>query len=663
MIGLLTIAAAWGADGQLGQIAIVEGTLAPGRIATLQIAKSPIQATTRPPGAPPGTADLSDLRLAGARLLRTRAARRGVTDLEVIPDLDATAIEVRLGNERYRFPVRPRPTTPLGLPARMRGVTLGDSVPLTITSTTTPTLSVDDLDVYASEGEVVVRASDQPGALEVQLTPERNSAPRVVPLVVVDHRAARHPEMVPVVLRSRPRLTVNAAPGSAVTLGIGRRTYGPVTMPPSGTLAMRVDQYPGETLAIVKASDDLGNTSTSELPLATTSQPSLAIVPGGHWLPGDAPPPLHVVVLLANGAPWPGTPRCETPRDRVAVHSVRPGWWTLQLPNGGDFWRSSQRDLRIACTVGDVTRTARVGVVPGVPERLALQVWPEDLRSDFPIAELRAGVEDGRGERVDVPGLTVTAEHGEVVARETGGTLRGEYQGDRAIEFGVDEVVATYRRPPGPGPVTALQVGFGDVPGIEGGPMTVHARALNARREPVAFVPLRLSADGRTRSVMTQADGWASTELVVPAGQRPRLIAAQTADVVRQALALPGEVGTGGPQTPDLVARQSVRIRAGRIAAVTVAVEPKILYAAPGSVANIVVRLEDRSGRPVTDEPVGLEASEGRILLPVDARPDGTLVAQYLPDPVKEAREVQVTATTKGFRASTEIEVVPRPAR
>ncbi|MEO0605160.1 MAG: hypothetical protein AAF211_27265, partial [Myxococcota bacterium] len=375
------------------------------------------------------------------------------------------------------------------------------------------------------------------------------------------------------------------------------------------------------------------------------------------------PPPLHVVALLANGAPWPGTPRCETPRDRVTVRSVRPGWWTLQLPNGGDFWRTSQRDLRIACTVGDVTRNARVGIVPGVPERLSLQVWPEDLRSDFPIAELRAGVEDGRGERVEVPGLTVTAERGDVVARETGGTLRGEYQGDRAIEFGADEVVATYRRPPGPGPVTALQVGFGDVPGTAGGPMMVHARALNARREPVAYVPLRLSADGRTRSVMTQADGWASTELVVPPGQRPRLVAAQTADVVRQSLALPGEAGIGGPETPDLVARQSVRIRAGRIAAVTVAVEPKILYAAPGSVANIVVRLEDRSGRPVIDEPVGLEASEGRILLPVDARPDGTLVAQYLPDPVKEAREVQVTATTEGFRASTEIEVVPRPAR
>ncbi len=658
MIGWLAVPLALAGDVELGQVVVVEGRLSPGRIATLQVAKSLSPPSTRT--AP----DLSDLRLAGAALLRARSPRPGVVDLEVVPELDATEVEVRLGNERYRLPVSPEPVTPLAHAGRVAATTVDDLVDFTVTSTTTPTLTVDDVDVVASEGEVTVRRGGAPDTLELTLAPDPSSTPRVIPVVVVDHRAARRPTLVPVVLRARPRLTVNATPGSAVTISVGRRTYGPVTVPDGGTVALRVDQYPGESTAVARVSDDLGNTNTSELPLAVAAQPSLLVVPSGRWLPGEAPPPLSVIAMRPNGAPISETPRCETEGTTLAVRQIEPGWWSVVLPSGGDAWRRSPGELRVACSVGAVTRTVRVEVEPGIPARIALEVWPEDLRGDFPVAELRAIAYDARGDRVDVQGLTIDAEHGRVVVQEAASTLRGEYRGESAVEHGTDAVIARYRRPPGPGPVTALNVGFDQVPGPEGGPVVVHARALNARREPVAYVPLNLSVDGRTRSVMSEADGWASTSLEVPAGHRPHVVSASTAVASRYAVALPGEGGIGGPETSDLAVRRPVRVRAGRIAAVTVAVEPKILRAAPGSVANIVVRLEDRSGRPVTDEPVGLEASEGRIILPIDVRPDGTLVAQYLPEPgTREAREVQITATTEGFRSSTEIEIESRPAR
>jgi len=657
MIAWFAIAAAWGS----GQVVVVEDTLVPGRIATLQIARSPVQATTRPPGEPPAQ-DLSDLRLSGAQLLRTRSVRAGVTDLEVVPDPGSPVVEVRLGSERFRFPVAESPVTPLRRPGRVVGTAPDEAVFFTLTSTTAPRLRAEELRLVASEGQLSLGPGRNPDDLAVTLQPDPSSVPRVVPVAVIDLRADRRPAVVPVVLRARPRLNVKAAPGSSVTLTLGRRAYGPVTVPDSGVVGIRVDQYPGESLATVRASDDLGNTTTSELPLATSGQPSLLVLPTGLWLPGAPPPPIHVVALRPNGAPWPETPRCEVPRTSLPLRQLEPGWWTVDLPNGGDPWRDAREDLRVACTVSDVTRTARVQQMVGVPERVGLSVGPRDLRSDYPIADVRAEVEDSFGDRVDLDGLTVTAEHGALDLVEQGRSLRGEYRGHDAVEPGSDTVTARYRRPAGPGPVTALELGFGDVPGLEGGSFLIHARALNARGAPVAYVPLRLMADGQQRSVMTQANGWASTKLDVPAGRRPRVVSAAAAVVSRNALALPGEAGIGGPERPDLQAEATVRVRAGRFADVSVTAEPQVLRAGPGSVATVVVRLVDRSGRPVIDESVRLEASEGRVL-PAYARPDGTMVAQFVPDESREARVAKVSAAIGDFRSSTEVTILAAPSR
>ncbi|MEN0066276.1 MAG: hypothetical protein AAGA48_29325 [Myxococcota bacterium] len=654
MIALVAMASAFGG----GEVAVVEGTLRPGRIGTLQVARTPLPATASETMGAPGP--LADLGMQGASVLRTRTVRPGIVELEVVPHLDATRLEIRLGEVRFRYPVVEVPPTPLEVPARVAGRTQQDDLSFLVRSTTTPGLSTDDVGVYPSEGTATLASGDKAGQVVVTLQTEKRSAPRVIPTLVIDHRGLRRPVMVPVVLRAQPSLSVSAEAGSTLVLEVGRRTYGPVEVPQSGKVSIRVDQYPGEAVARVRASDDLGNTNTSERSLATTQQPSLVIAPAGRWVPGEPPPPVHVVALRPSGAPWSEAPSCQTPQIPLDLQLLEPGWWSIAFPNGGDYWRSAKQDLRIACTVGEVTRSIRVELMHGVPERLSLEVIPEDLRSEYPVAELRAVVEDVRGDRLDVRGLAVVANHGEVVVRDQSSTLRGEYQGQEAVSHEGDRIIATYQQPPGPGPVTDVELGFGGVPGVDGGPLTVYARALNARREPVAFVPLRVRVDSESRSVMTQADGWASTTLDVPGSREPRLISAETAVATRRALAIPGESGVGGPDQADLRIEKTVGIRAGRLGQVSVNVEPKVLRAGPGTMANIVVRLEDRSGRPVTDEPPTLEASEGRIL-PLFTRPDGTLIAQFVPSPSRQARVVQITASVEGgVKYTTEIAIEPR---
>lgn len=649
------------------QVVVVDATLTPGRISTIQVAQSPPPSTTKGGGGAsakrPPFVGLDDLRLAGATVLRAEVVRPGVTDLTVVPNRDAAEVVVALENQRWSWPVLSPPVTPLDVPDRVAGTARDEPITFSISATTASTLSPDDVLVRASEGQTVVVAGSSPDALEVRFVPNERSAPRVVPIAIVDLRAPRTPVVVPVALRARPRLTVNAAPGSTVSLSVGRRTYGPVSVPDSGSVVVRVDQYPGESVATVRATDDLGNTTTSDLTLATAAEPMMVATPTGRWLPGQPPPALHVWAWRPSGAPLPSPPTCQTPQIPLDLVDAGEGHWWVELSGLGDGWRDAGQDLRIVCQVDETTQRARVQLTRGVPERIGLQVYPEDLGSDFPLAELRAVVEDTFGDRLDTKGLTVVSDIGEVTVRADGRALRGEYFGGDALAQGVDRVVASYQRPPGPGPTTSLQLGFDTVPGSDGGTWTVHARALNAQDEPVAFTPVKLTVEGERHSLMTQADGWASTTVEARETLEPRVLSAEAGDAVRNALAIPGEPGVGGPSEPDLRVSRTIRVRPGRIAAVMVSVEPKILRAGPGSIANIVVRLKDRSGRPVIDEPIGLEASEGRIL-PVVARPDGTLVARFVPEPGREERTVVITATTEGdFQSSTEVRIEPRGLR
>jgi hypothetical protein len=149
------------------------------------------------------------------------------------------------------------------------------------------------------------------------------------------------------------------------------------------------------------------------------------------------------------------------------------------------------------------------------------------------------------------------------------------------------------------------------------------------------------------------------------APRRPLVVSARTSarpGLLVQALALPGEGAHSGPGSADLEVSQALTIRPGRVSGISISVEPDILRAGPGAVAWVFVELEDSAGRPVSDEPVELFATEGSLgeLRP---RPDGTLVAEYTPVAEDGSREIEITASTVSVRSSTRLLLEPRVVR
>ena len=105
-----------------------------------------------------------------------------------------------------------------------------------------------------------------------------------------------------------------------------------------------------------------------------------------------------------------------------------------------------------------------------------------------------------------------------------------------------------------------------------------------------------------------------------------------------------------------------LKLTPGRVAGLSVEVDPSVLRASPGARAYVLVNIEDRAGAPITDEEVGLEASEG-TLGPLRARGDGTLIAEYIPEATERPREVEITAVAESMRSTARLQVAPRPVR
>lgn len=644
----------WGlaeASEPIVEVVAPAGVLHPGRSTPIFVAVAPA------PGAAP------QVQVSAGSLVYGGTVGPGIWAYQLVPPVkgNGVGVQVILGERVHdvRLPIRVPGPSRLELPDRIDGLARGGEVVFRVTGHDLP--PPEALQVVVGEGRVLsVRAVD--GALEVRIQPEDSPFPRAFPVGVRDQRREQQPAWSLVRLRARPVVPLHSEPGSTVVLTVGGRTYGPHIADDEGAVTIPVDQFPGETVAHAIVLDDLGNETRTDLPLAASAHPILVAFPTGEIVPGAPPPLVWLHAVGADGARVVGpAPACRTPAVDLPVREVSRGRWLLAVPEAVE---TELDHVRVVCTLGEhVAHSFRVPAATGVPDRLKLRVWPTDLRADFPAAELRVVLEDARGERLPVEGVRVRAGRGDVVLEHVDERVaRGEYVGTAAVAAGRDVVTAVYEAPHPGHFVSQLELAWGDVPPGPDAMVQVHARALDPCRQPVPEVLIELDAGAASLTVPTGPDGWASATVPLPDTPGPVVLRARHDERERRMVVQRGQDGEGGPGTPDLVDAHEVTISPGRVAGISVEIEPSVLRAAPGSLATIRVSLEDRTGSAITDEPITLQASEGRVG-PLRPRPDGSFVAEYAPIQTDRAREVEISARTESLRSTTTLRVEPRLVR
>ena len=217
----------------------------------------------------------------------------------------------------------------------------------------------------------------------------------------------------------------------------------------------------------------------------------------------------------------------------------------------------------MTCALGATSTEARVALAEQVAMRLALRVWPTDLRADDPTAELSVVLDDVRGERMATDGVVVSAERGEVSVSADAAMAQGTYDGSAAIASGRDVIVAKYAAPPGEGPVAEVVVGTGAVPraaSTEG--VVVFGRALDASRRPIRDALLTLGIGDRERTVRTGEDGWAQAPVRTASDREPLVVFARTRWRSAEGIAIPDRWGRGA--RGRRIWRRGGRSRSGR---------------------------------------------------------------------------------------------------
>lgn len=596
------------------------------------------------------------VRVDGAQVVERERIRRGVWRLELAVEADAPQLRLAAGADVAVVPVGlPRPAR-FQVPARIDASTTDERVTVRVEGENLPHPA--GLGVWVAEGEVVSVTRDG-SALLVQLAIPNRPVSRIVPVAIRDLRHDEGAVWTRVHLRSRVPISIEAEPGASLTLTVSSRSYGPFLADEQGDIDAVIDQYPGESAAVGRIVDDLGNVSEANLLLGGRANAVLAFFAERDYVTGRPPPLAHLFASSPGGAPLSAAPRCrgerrEMPPAPLATVPVSPGHWMVALP-------PSAVSVQVTCVAADATTvSALVPRARSVPRRLRLRVAPVDLRTDLPRAEVRAELEDGLGDPMPLEHVEVTARYGDIEVERRDVLLRAEYDGTRAVSEGGDLVIATYVAPPGRGPTHALQLGWGKVPTIGGGSMEVYARALDGRNRPLVGIPIRAEVAGVTGREISGNGGWARFVFEIRRGYDPIVLVARSGSRITQHVVHRAEEPSGGPGDGDLREVRQVRILPGRIAAINVDVEPSVLRSGPGATARVHVNLEDDAGRPIEDEEVTVRATEGTIS-ELTRRPDGTWSARFVPNEDTHRRTVRITAATSSLRSSTQV-VVESPA-
>ncbi|MES2641205.1 MAG: hypothetical protein V4850_17075 [Myxococcota bacterium] len=507
-----------------------------------------------------------------------------------------------------------------------------------------------------SEGRVL-EVRDDPDGVVVVVEPGAERTARMLAVALLDVEDPRAtPTFGLVRLRARPQLTLTADPGSTVTVRVGKRSYGPFVANAAGTAAVSFDAWPGESSYELAVADDLGNTQRSQGPLPVATRPVLVGIEAA--LSGQRGADLWLGAWAPSGAVWTGgAPLCRTGAG-VRTEALTAGRalyrTTVAVPDAGALF-----DPRVECGLADATVALRVPLGSERPARIDLRVYPDTLSADFPIAQVQAALLDRRGERLPPDTLRLRAAVGELQVEMVDGALRGEYRGAAAVERGGDTLDAAWDHPPGTGLAWELEVHAAADRGE--GVLTTLVRALDRQDRPLAGLTVRVRLGELEAQNVTDTRGWARLTFpaVPPSATRVR---AAASGVVREIAWLPGAPqALPDPAAPDVQAKIELPIRAGRVRQVFLDVSPRPLLTGTGATANVVVRMLDFTGNPVTDEPVTIAASEGQVGL-VEPQADGSRTVTYRPPPnVLFDRTVRITATTTAGTVSTDLALTPRP--
>lgn len=570
----------------------------------------------------------------------------------VVPD--GGPLRLRAGPVERTLSVEVTPPSSLVVPKRVDGAIGADAIEVVVGG---QGVSVDVLDVVLSEGSLA-DVQDGEDGVHLWVEPESSPFPRVVMVGVRDRRTDDAPAWVPIRLRARPRLPLVAEPGAELRVTVGERSYGPFLADDAGRIEATIDQYPGELVARAVLVDDLGNETRTDMPLPILREQRLFGMVAGERLPGMRPPTLHLVAFRDDGGPNPpGAPLCRTPDADLAVVSAVGHGWAAPLPA---IWSDDDlTDLRVSCQFAGTEHSERVDLPDGVPHALRLRTFPDEVRADFPEADLRVVLEDLRGDRLRPDGVEVSAEQGLVTLRPVqGNVLLGTYDGHEAVEPGNDVLVARLSEKLGEGPVQGVAGGWAR----DNGTLELFGRAVDSRGRPLRGVDLALQLDDEAVGAgPTGADGLFALS-ARDGGGAIRILRVEGGPWWTEELLFPESRGGVGPGQARLEARQGLGVRAGTLAGISVVVDPPLLRAAPGAVAWVYVTLEDRSGLPLRDARLRVEASEGEVG-ELKQRGDGSWVAEYLPATGGSVRDVVLTAESEGVRSSTTLAVEPRVVR
>lgn len=570
-------------------------------------------------------------------------------------DMGTDRLTARLGNTpvgSWSIEVSPRPVTPLvsgGVEEAVAG-----SGELTVRFPTVGVVRAEDLVVRASEGRVagVEVLAD---SVQVRVEPGPRTQARVLVVGVVDlARPGQDPAFALIRLRARHTADLAVGPGSTAFVRVGRRSYGPFVAGANGEATANFEVYPGETSAEIVATDDLGNSRKISSPVPSDPNPVLVAVE----VPTADPARSDVLLgaWTATGAAWSGdAPVCRTGvGGQAEAEPLSRGLY--RYPVQADARMSL--DLRVECGLGPASANLRVPIGSGRPAKLDLQVFPETLSADFPLAEARVTLLDGRGDRLSPEGVELTARLGEVSTMVQGGALRAEYRGEAAREAGEDTLIATWRPSPGSGEPWEVELHAASGPdGVE-----ARARVRDRRGLPLPGVEVELSSGATRMTSLTDPSGWGWATLP-PLDGAVGGVRARAGAVTREVAVFAGTRSPApDPSAPDLSARLQVAIRAGRVRQVYLDVQPRPLPTGAGQQATILVRMLDSAGSPVRDEPVEIRASAGSVAQP-EPRPDGTVAAIYTPPGGAITRTVKITASSSGGEVSTDLQLVPEAVR
>jgi len=290
-------------------------------------------------------------------------------------------------------------------------------------------------------------------------------------------------------------------------------------------------------------------------------------------------------------------------------------------------------------------------------------VFPNQLSTDFPVADVRAVVENVAGEPIRSEGVALSAQLGQVTVLDSQPlALLGEYQGTDAVDAGEDLVRARLVREPARGVAVNLEIGFGAVPS-RAKLFRVFARPLGSGAVPVVGELVRFTVDdGQPVEARSGEDGWAVVEVPVSNGSNPIEIMASTDHLSARTLAVRGSDGFTGPGTPDLEVTERVTMAHGRAANLRITTSPSVLFNTPRALAYVTAELRDRAGELVTGESLDLSVSEGRVVN-LQEESEGVYVWEYHPEPGVRTREVEikVSSSTLAQSTSTTLTVAPPP--